>query len=242
MVSNCQAMRCPLSSFATDRRKAGRPPVLTEDERRQRILDAAEASFTEKGYAATSMDDVARRCAMSKKTLYRSFATKDLLFAELVETALSSLPDYPLTQGEPEQDAQATLRRALQSILELVLHPRQMALARLVVAEASLAPELAVSLHEKGLLRAQSNLTAVIGTLRARGQLQPHVGDDIGSFLLSAAIGDRAITHLIGCQAAPTREEIAERIDRLFVLFGKAIFAEGSGENGERARSLHDAQ
>ena len=219
-------MTCSLSPFAAIRRKAGRPPALTEDERRQRILDAAEASFTEKGYGATSMDDIARRCAMSKKTLYRAFATKDLLFAELVETALGSLPDHPLTPDEAGLDAQTTLRRALQSILELILHPRQMALARLVVEEASLAPELAVSLYEKGLLRAQSNLTGVIETLRARGLLQAHVGDDIGSFLLSAAIGDRAITHLIGFQAAPTPDEIAGRIDRLFELFGHAIFAD----------------
>lgn len=46
-------------------------------QRRNAILDAAEALFFEKGFAATTMDEVAARAELSKGTVYLYFSTKD---------------------------------------------------------------------------------------------------------------------------------------------------------------------
>jgi AcrR family transcriptional regulator len=54
-----------------DRRCRGRPQVRRDDETRQVIYKAAGNEFAAGGYAATSIEAVARRAGVSTKTLYR---------------------------------------------------------------------------------------------------------------------------------------------------------------------------
>ena len=49
-----------------------------------RILDAAERIFLARGFHRVSMDELARELAMSKKTLYAHFASKDDLVAGIM--------------------------------------------------------------------------------------------------------------------------------------------------------------
>ena len=52
--------------------------------KRAAILEAAHDLFLQKGYAGTSMDDVAARAAVSKQTVYKNFADKQRLFTEVI--------------------------------------------------------------------------------------------------------------------------------------------------------------
>ena len=53
---------------------------------RQRILDAAYALFRRKGYTRVSMDEIAAATAVTKRTLYYHFESKDALLAAVLET------------------------------------------------------------------------------------------------------------------------------------------------------------
>jgi AcrR family transcriptional regulator len=55
-----------------------------KEERPQEITEAALAAFAEKGYAATRVDDVAKRAGVSKGLLYLYFKTKEELFKAVV--------------------------------------------------------------------------------------------------------------------------------------------------------------
>lgn len=57
---------------------AARPdhPKVTEDERRRRILDAAEGVFMSYGFQRTTMDDIARAAEISRPALYQHFRNK----------------------------------------------------------------------------------------------------------------------------------------------------------------------
>jgi AcrR family transcriptional regulator len=57
-------------------------------ERRAAIVAAGLEEFTAKGFAATRLDDVAKRAGVAKGTIYLHFQDKDALFKELVRTAL----------------------------------------------------------------------------------------------------------------------------------------------------------
>jgi AcrR family transcriptional regulator len=58
---------------------------LTGEERRAAILDAALAVFAERGYHPSSIDDIARGGGVSKALIYEHFASKQDLYAELLE-------------------------------------------------------------------------------------------------------------------------------------------------------------
>ncbi|MGD8626506.1 MAG: TetR/AcrR family transcriptional regulator, partial [Anaerolineae bacterium] len=72
-------------------------------ERRRQILEAALAVFTQKGYHATNVSDVAAQAGVSQGTIYWYFESKDELFQAAIllafedfgEAALGSLDQYP---------------------------------------------------------------------------------------------------------------------------------------------------
>ncbi len=66
------------------KRGRGRPQQRCDEETRTIILEAARAEFAQSGYAATSMESVARRAGVSTKTLYRLMPNKAVLFETMV--------------------------------------------------------------------------------------------------------------------------------------------------------------
>src|SRR5215831_3465089 len=60
-------------------------------ERRQAIVDAAMEEFVARGFAATRLDDIARRAGVAKGTIYLHFRDKESMFEELIRTAIVPL-------------------------------------------------------------------------------------------------------------------------------------------------------
>lgn len=66
--------------------KARRRRMSRADRERQ-MLDVAERVFAERGYRASSMDEIAERCGVSKPMLYEYFGSKDgLLMAAIARS------------------------------------------------------------------------------------------------------------------------------------------------------------
>ena len=101
--------------ISTPRRAKGTPapsnPVgaraRRSAERRDAILAAALDEFSARGFAATRLDDVARRADVAKGTIYLHFADKETLFQELIRVEIgpvvqlleiASHTDMPLRQ------------------------------------------------------------------------------------------------------------------------------------------------
>jgi len=59
-------------------------PQRLTDRKREAIVQAAIAEFRAAGFDATSVDKVAARAEVSKRTLYNHFPSKDELFAEIL--------------------------------------------------------------------------------------------------------------------------------------------------------------
>src|SRR5436190_6225988 len=85
------------------RRRAGRAGraaggrgtrAARRDERRAAILGAALEEFAARGFAATRLDDVARRAGVAKGTIYLHFRDKESLFQELVRAMLSPVVGF----------------------------------------------------------------------------------------------------------------------------------------------------
>jgi AcrR family transcriptional regulator len=79
---------------------------------RERIIQAAREAFAEDG-ADTQMDDVARRAGVGVGTLYRHFATKDLLVGELVRVKLSDFAAIVRARLEQGGDPWETFKGAV---------------------------------------------------------------------------------------------------------------------------------
>jgi AcrR family transcriptional regulator len=75
--------------MSSDRRPMA--PRLPPDERRRQLLDVACAQFAERGFHATSMDDLAQAAGVTKPVFYQHFASKRALFIAMLEDVGSRL-------------------------------------------------------------------------------------------------------------------------------------------------------
>lgn len=84
---------------------------LKREERREQILDAATSAFSRKGFAATSLDDVAEAAGISRAILYRHFASKTELYQEVLDRVCDRL-DAETGRGHYDADTIEGLVRA----------------------------------------------------------------------------------------------------------------------------------
>jgi len=62
-------------------------------EMRQKVLDAAARLFRERGYAATTVRDVANRCGIRAASLYYHFSSKEDILAEVFDYGVLHVAD-----------------------------------------------------------------------------------------------------------------------------------------------------
>jgi AcrR family transcriptional regulator len=187
---------------------------------RPRVIEAAELVFVSQGYGATSVDDIARRAGMSKKTLYLLYDTKESLFAAVIAARRESLKERLEAEccGK-EMEPGAVLRRFLSQVAQFVLARRQSALYRLVIAESHRAPELACAFYREGPSKARQALTewlAEQSRLRVLCVPDPEMA---ASMLFSMVIAEPQMRILIGELNEPDSAAIESRVDTAVELF-----------------------
>jgi len=145
--------------------RGGRPARADALRLRQRILEVATELFLAKGYGSTTIEAVAARAGISKRTLYHRFDDKSVLFAAVVHEIIEQIrppAGVPLIEGATLREV---LRRLAGMILRAALSPQAIALHRLVMAESARFPELVRAVHGDGSAR---EATTLIGGLLAR--------------------------------------------------------------------------
>jgi AcrR family transcriptional regulator len=131
-------------------RRGGRPSKADAEQLPNRIVEAATELFFSVGYGATTIEAVAQRARISKRTFYHRFDDKAALFTAVVHRTIESLrppADMPLLQGA---ELPQILRGLADLILRAALSPRAIALHRLIVAESSRFPDLAAVVTRQG--------------------------------------------------------------------------------------------
>jgi len=121
----------------------GRPSREDAERIGESILAAAAEMFLAQGYEATSIEGIAQRLGIAKRTFYSRFKDKAALFEAVVHHIVGQLrpPDLaPLFQGGTLEEL---LLRIGELALQAAISPSALALQSLVLSESSRFPELA---------------------------------------------------------------------------------------------------
>lgn len=86
--------------------------------RREAILAAADALFAGRSYADVQMDEVAREAGVGKATLYRYFPSKEELYLETLERALSRLEDRLHGPADPDAAPRDRLTAMVSALID----------------------------------------------------------------------------------------------------------------------------
>jgi TetR/AcrR family transcriptional regulator, mexJK operon transcriptional repressor len=196
----------------------GRPSRLESAQLSDRILDVATALFLGDGFGATSIEAVARRAGISKRTFYHRFRGKEVLFEAVVRRLIARwTPPMDATLFEGASLAQ-TLRGAAEYMLGIALTAEALALHRVVIAEATRFPGLARILHELGAATGIARIAQVLEPRIASGELRPidpHFAAE--QFILMVVEGPRR--RALGLGTPLSASELRDWLDQCVALF-----------------------
>ncbi len=134
-------------------------------ERQEAILKAALDVFSEHGFAAARLDDVASRAGVAKGTLYLYFPDKETLFEHMLQgvaaPALAQLARLASADTVPPAAAIAALLAFFET--EVIGTPREKVI-RLIVSEGARFPRLAKFYYEEVIAKG----LAAVRTIAAR--------------------------------------------------------------------------
>ena len=119
------------------------PPQRLTDRKRDAIVQAAIVEFRANGFEATSVDKVAARAEVSKRTLYNHFPSKDELFAAILHILWESSAAELQRAYEPARPVRDQLMELLHSKLAMLADEHFLALARVAIAAGLHSPERA---------------------------------------------------------------------------------------------------
>jgi AcrR family transcriptional regulator len=193
--------------------RRGRPTPKSAEARNQRIEAVAREAFTRQGYARASVDDIARRAGVAKRTIYSLYGGKAGLFEKLIGQTASPLPDaqaFEHLESAAEVLVAAALALFIGETAELGLK-----VLRVVIAEAATQSELVGQVQMNGRQRVIGQYAEVFARLFARELLKPAMGPARAAELfIDAVVGGAMMLRLSGAD-----QDIKAKLENLVDLF-----------------------
>lgn len=162
------------------RRKEDRPAEITE---------AAMEAFASHGFAATKVEDVARRAGVSKGLLYLYFKTKEDLFKAVIRSFISPKVDALIATVEnTELSAEEFLRGPFLRFAKSVPGSPVRVVVRLLVAEGPRHPDLVAWYWENVVSKGLNALRAIVKKGVDSGDFRESALDDFPQILIAPVV------------------------------------------------------
>jgi AcrR family transcriptional regulator len=141
-------------------------------ERRAAIVEAGLEEFVARGFAATRLDDVAKRAGVAKGTIYLHFKDKEALFEELVRTAIVPLINRLTAPPSPTGSIRDALEGFAKTFVQEVTTTRRGDIIRLILAEGPRFPAIADFYYREVVSPGLAGMRALIEIGIARGEIR----------------------------------------------------------------------
>jgi AcrR family transcriptional regulator len=140
--------------------------------RRDAILAAALDEFAANGFAATRLDDVARRAGVAKGTIYLHFRDKEALFQELIRSVFTPLIGRLEQMAAHEMPLRDFAERLVDIFVEQIFATRRKDVIRLIISEGPRFPAIAEFHYREVLSRVIALVRAFLRRAIERGEIE----------------------------------------------------------------------
>ncbi|OFC69380.1 TetR/AcrR family transcriptional regulator [Alteromonas confluentis] len=188
-------------------------------QRRNKILDAAEASFIENGYEATSLQEIMSKAGGSLATLYRMFGNKEGLFKAIIERATENLSDslLPLDADNPEPEK--VLNALGIAFINVLTSPYVGAIHRLLISESARYPQLREIFMQTAPERNLRRVEDYLRKLNQRGYLEINDCKIAAEQLVSLFKGTMHLRSVLGEEVILSEDEKAHYVESAVSMF-----------------------
>ncbi len=192
------------------RRKSARP---------EEILAAALDVFADRGFAATKLEDVARRAGVTKGTIYLYYENKEALFKALVRQTIVPV----IAQGEAlahsfTGSARDLFEQLIREYFRLVGDTPLSGIPRLMIAEAGNFPELARFYYEEVVTRGHRLMAGVLERGIKAGEFR-RVNVPVATKLAMAPLMHAVVARKAFAACMPEGFDVAKYLDTHIDLY-----------------------
>ncbi|MBL8589904.1 MAG: TetR/AcrR family transcriptional regulator [Methylobacteriaceae bacterium] len=192
-------------------RKSGRPTHQQSADLTDRILDAAERSFVERGFQGTTIKSVAEDCRVTRRSVVSRYKSRDELLVAValreMETFAPQLHGLDIREAHRWEDLEALIRK----LCERGANRRNAALLRAYLGEIVRLPHLA-----RSIMAFYSEISAAIeqkiAMLQTFGMFGDYKASTVAASVISLVISNPRIRTML---FDPTFEDPA-MVERYF--------------------------
>ena len=202
-----------------ERRLRGRPQIRPDCETRLVIYEAARHEFSDNGYAATSIESVARRAGVSTKTLYRLIPNKAALFEGMTSDRIDRFLSEVNLEAIDHAEIDEALYAALMACADLALDKEVVALQGMVLQEAGKFSDLAGTFYRNGIQRVVKALADWLTMQQKRGLIELDDAQEVAGMLLGMIADAPRRATMFGGLPLPSRPQIEARVRKCVGVF-----------------------
>lgn len=197
------------------RNRAGRPTAEELERRKGRVMVVATDMFVNRGYAATTLLDIAKKAGVATRTLYQHFGDKEAIFREVIFARDTAIVEPPVI--EPGDTLVSALHKTANYSFEVALRTRSIELMRLMIAESARFPELMSKVANATFERFKENVANVFRQLAENGTIPAGDHEQSAELFVDLLLGNRTVMIYFGWLSSPPSEEDIERKIDLFI-------------------------
>ena len=187
-----------------------------KEDRPQEITAAALAAFAEHGYAATRVDDVAKRAGVSKGLLYLYFKTKEELFKAVIHSVVvPRIEALAATVDNSEMSAEDFLRGPFLDFAKTLPGSPISTLVRLMIAEGPKHPDLLKYYWENVVSRGLSAITVLLERGVQNGEFRRSIVNELPHLFVMPVMFSVIFKLLFEEQCPDTDTLIETQVDML---------------------------
>jgi TetR/AcrR family transcriptional regulator, mexJK operon transcriptional repressor len=209
--------------------RKGRPTADETARKIATVLETARAEFAAHGYRATSMDTIAKKADVSKRSLYLWYADKAALFSACIQDQASKLPISALDERCGLEEA---LRLYGSDVLRVLSTEEGLAMGGLMIREGPYFPEVLIASDQSGEF-----ITEPVETYLHHRGVAPKRASRLAFYFFSMLLQNHQ--HRLASRSPPISEaEIKSEVAEVVGLFVHGLVRELPSEAPKRSQDV----
>ena len=204
------------------RSRAGRPKSAEVENRAEALLEVAEQALIELGYERATLQIIAQRAKVSKKTIYAKYGGKPGLLRAVLDRIADRNMANDLSLLDRDDPAEGLYEWA-RMIMRSTRTPAAHAITAISMREGLRFPEFREAMEEARRVRQQTPLRSYLERLQDRGLIRPVDCDEIASIFLWV-LSQEMVTAVSAGTAQPLSDaEADEKARRVATLIARGL-------------------
>ncbi|MFF3567612.1 TetR/AcrR family transcriptional regulator [Nocardia jiangxiensis] len=200
-----------MTNATSPRHRAGRPTREQAEARHGELLDTALELFLQNGFQMTTVEMIATRLGMTKRTVYARYPDKAALFLTAVQRAIEHrIVPRKVLESLDRGDLAETLEAIARLRINEVMTPEGLRLQHIINIESHRFPDIFSANYEQSAKPVLEFVADLLDRAVAAGRIAPTDTESAATAFMSMVVGGQVRSIVSG--ETPTAEEVDRKV------------------------------